>query len=186
MPGSLEIFVGPMYSGKSTALIEKADQYELCNKHVLMVNHMSDVRYGTKGIHTHGHHVKDAIMLSKLMDLVVEYSEMFQTHDVICVDEMQFFDDLKEFVVTALQKGKNIVMSGLLGRYTMEPFDHVCLVLSYADQITFLRSLCMSCKDGTKASFTLKHQEDAEDVGSYDTYRPVCRSCYEAFHSSEA
>jgi thymidine kinase len=181
MTGSLELFVGPMYSGKSTALIEKADQYELCNKRVLMVNHTSDIRYGPSGIRTHGNHVKDAIMLSYLMDLIEEYQEMFEEHDVICVDEMQFFEDLKDFVLLALKRGKKIVMSGLMSKYTMEPFEHVALILSYADQITFLRSLCMTCKDGTKGSFTLKTNKDAPDVGSYDTYRPVCRSCYETF-----
>lgn len=177
MVGYVELFLGPMYSGKSTALIEAADQYELCNKKVLMVNHASDNRYGDSGVYTHGKHKKDAVMVGSLTHLIE--NDIISDYDVVCVDEIQFFDDLNEFVKKAVANQKVVVMSGLVGQYTLDPFESVCKLIPFADKITFMRSLCMSCKDGTKASFNKKLVIDAPDVGGYGTYLPVCRCCYE-------
>lgn len=174
------MIIGPMFSGKSTMLIQKADQYELCNHKVLMVNHSSDVRYGTKGIYTHGKHKKDAVMMSKLMDFFENPSlnSAFMIHDVICIDEGQFFEDLPTFVPNAVNEhNKTIIISCLHGTYHLTAFENVCTLLPFCDLIRPMRALCMKCKDGTKASFTQKIK-DGPDVGGSESYLPVCRKCW--------
>jgi thymidine kinase len=44
-----------------------------------------------------------------------------------------------------------------------------------------LQALCMSCRNGTPASFTKKIVESNNlvEIGSTDIYMPVCRFCYE-------
>lgn len=52
--GSLRLIVGPMFSGKSTALLHVIHSYRAIGKHVLVVNHAFNQRYDTgKGVTTH-------------------------------------------------------------------------------------------------------------------------------------
>ena len=43
--GYLELFIGPMFSGKTSKLIELYKQYKFCNIPVLVINHSIDNRY---------------------------------------------------------------------------------------------------------------------------------------------
>jgi thymidine kinase len=172
--GYLEMIIGPMFSGKSTMLIQRADQYELCGRSVLMVNHKSDIRYGSNAIRTHGDHKKDAVMVGCLRELD---SETYMTHDVICIDEGQFFEDLYVFVQNAVMNDKkNVVISCLHSTFNLTPFKNVCSLLSYADLICPMRALCMLCKNGTPAPFTKKLNNNANNIGSHGDYMPVCRA----------
>ena len=55
--GYLEIIMGPMFSGKTTRIIELHKQYTYCNIPVILINHVSDVRYGENNmITTHDQH----------------------------------------------------------------------------------------------------------------------------------
>ena len=43
--GSVSVFFGPMFSGKSTTLLKKIEKYEKLGKSVLVVNYAHDNRY---------------------------------------------------------------------------------------------------------------------------------------------
>ena len=43
--GYLEVILGPMFSGKTSKLLEIYKQYTFCNIPFLVVNHSDDVRY---------------------------------------------------------------------------------------------------------------------------------------------
>ena len=45
--GRIEIIIGPMYSGKSSELLKIARRYKTLNKPILLINHTSDIRYGS-------------------------------------------------------------------------------------------------------------------------------------------
>lgn len=184
--GHLEMIIGPMYSGKSTALIQTADQYELCGSKVLMVNHDSDTRYGKHGVFTHGLHKKDAIAVPTLMTLVEAFKQEYDAHKVICIDELQFFPDITDFVHMAVQEDKKwVIASCLCGTYYRTPFRAVCDLIPFCDLVRPLQALCMSCKDGTPAPFTAKINKNAPDVGGNGVYKPVCRRCYDAIEQKE-
>jgi len=51
--GSVSVFFGPMFSGKSTTLLKKIEKYEKLGKSVLVVNYAHDNRYS-----------KDAMMVT--------------------------------------------------------------------------------------------------------------------------
>ena len=74
--------------------------------------------------------------------------------------------------------GKIIIVSGLSGTYKMEPFDTMSKLISIADEIIHVKSVCTSCHED--ASFTLRTSTstDLVDIGGSDSYRPVCRRCF--------
>ena len=51
--GYLELFIGSMYSGKSTRLVDIYKQCKFCNIPVTVINHIIDNRYDNELLSTH-------------------------------------------------------------------------------------------------------------------------------------
>ena len=102
MSGKLFIITGPMFSGKTTYLINKS--LDLESK--LIINSALDVRYTSNMIASHeGIHVScnSFDRLSKIKSL-----ENYKTVKNILIDEAQFFTDLKEIVLDMVNSDASI------------------------------------------------------------------------------
>ena len=191
----LELAVGPMFSAKTSFLVELYKQYKFCGISVAVINHSIDNRYDNEMLSTHDKVKIPCIKTDKLMDLYAEYIDIEHPTDsiprlqdkfkvmlseVILINEGQFFTDLEEFVKLMLVKGKKIYVSGLDGDFERKKFGHILDLIPLCDKVTKLTSLCSLCKDGTRAIFSKRLTNETEQtvVGS-DNYIPVCRSCYE-------
>ena len=99
--GYLELIIGPMYSGKTSYLLNIFKQYSYCNCEVLVFNHDTDNRYDESMLSTHD---KIKIPCTKT-DTLLKYidSEVFEKSKVILVNEGQFFNDLFNFVLYAVE-----------------------------------------------------------------------------------
>lgn len=49
MVPKLKMFVGPMFSGKSTKLLQQIDRYKLANKNIICFKPQMDTRYTKDG-----------------------------------------------------------------------------------------------------------------------------------------
>ena len=191
----LELAVGPMFSAKTSFLVELYKQYKFCEISVAVINHSIDNRYDNEMLSTHDKVKIPCIKSDKLMDLYTEYIDIehptdsiprlqdkfkVMSSEVILINEGQFFTDLEEFVKLMLVKGKKIYVSGLDGDFERKKFGHILDLIPLCDKVTKLTSLCSLCKDGTRAIFSKRLTNETEQtvVGS-DNYIPVCRSCYE-------
>ena len=191
----LELAVGPMFSAKTSFLVELYKQYKFCGISVAVINHSIDNRYDNEMLSTHDKVKIPCIKTDKLMDLYSEHIDIEHPTDsiprlqdkfkvmlseVILINEGQFFTDLEEFVKLMLVKGKKIYVSGLDGDFERKKFGHILDLIPLCDKVTKLTSLCSLCKDGTRAIFSKRLTNETEQtvVGS-DNYIPVCRSCYE-------
>ena len=76
---------------------------------------------------------------------------------------------------------KDIFVCGLDGDYLKRPFGEILNLIPHCETMSKLQALCMSCKNGTPASFTKKliNSGSLVEIGSTDIYMPVCRFCYE-------
>lgn len=176
--GYLELIIGPMYSGKTSYLLNIFKQYSYCNCEVLVFNHDTDNRYDESMLSTHD---KIKIPCTKT-DTLLKYidSEVFEKSKVILVNEGQFFNDLFNFVLYAVEvKFKHVYVCGLDGDFKRQKFGQVNDLISFSDKITKLNSLCHSCKNGNKAIFShrITNEKEQHVVGS-DNYVPLCRGCY--------
>lgn len=172
MKGSIELIIGPMFSGKSTELLRRCNRYKIAGKTVLKINHQKDTRYGQGIIGTHDGKSGCATQVKNLQGLTKLVSE----HDVIAVDEAQFFKDLSPCIQWA-EDGKTVVVAGLDGTYEKKPFPHVCELVAQSERVTKLTAVC---RCGREASFTkrLTNHTELELVGSEETYAPKCRTCF--------
>jgi thymidine kinase len=174
--GYLEIFIGPMFSGKTSKIIELYKQYSFCNIPLAVINHSIDTRYDDTMLSTHDKIMIPCIQTITLSSIVNNMDNV----DVILINEGQFFDDLYDFVVDMLKFNKKIYVSGLDGDFERKKFGQILDLIPLCDKVTKMTSLCGLCKDGTSGVFSMRLTNEKEQtlIGSTN-YIPVCRYCYE-------
>jgi thymidine kinase len=181
----LEIILGPMYSGKTSRLVEIYKQCKFCDIPVVVINHSIDTRYESGEIEdvlsTHDKVKIPCIKTNCLLDLYADTSinDAVQFSDVILVNEGQFFSDLVAFVECMLTENKKIYVCGLDGDFERNKFGEILDLIPLCDKVTKLTSLCSICKNGVLGIFSKRLTKEKEQtvVGS-DNYIPVCRNCY--------
>ena len=171
----LELFIGPMFSGKTSRLVDIYKQCQFCNIPVAVINHSIDTRYHDTMLSTH-----DKVMIPCIKtNCITDILDILTNSQVIIINEGQFFDDLYTTVVSLLSKGKQIYIGGLDGDFERKKFGQILDLIPMCDKITKLTSLCSICKNGTPGIFSKRLTPETEQtiVGS-DIYIPVCRTCY--------
>jgi thymidine kinase len=194
--GYLEIILGPMFSSKTTRLVEIYKQCKFCNIPVVAINHTIDNRYDEQLLSTHDKIKIPCIKTSKLMDIwtdfivleenvdkILRIQDKFNVakSDVVLINEGQFFPDLSEFVTKLLKHGKQVYVCGLDGDFERKKFGQMLDLIPLCDKVEKLTSLCSLCKNGTKGIFSMRLTDEKEQtiVGS-ENYIPVCRECYDS------
>lgn len=177
--GYLELIIGPMFSGKTSKLLEIYKQCQFCNISVSIINHALDTRYHDTMLSSHDK-VMAPCLQAKELDELWKTSEELEKSDIILINEGQFFPDLYEVVFDMLNKNKKVYISGLDGDFERKKFGSILDLIPLCDKITKLSSLCSLCKNGTPGIFSMRVSKETEQtvVGS-DNYVPVCRKCYE-------
>jgi thymidine kinase len=192
--GYLELIIGPMFSGKTSKILEIYKQCLFCDISVAVINHTSDNRYDESMLSTHDKRMIPCIQTRKLCDiwnntkLNEPYNRTADDHlilrraDVILINEGQFFDDLYEVVEDMLKNNKTIYIAGLDGDFERKKFGQILDLIPLCDKVTKLTSLCSQCKNGTSAIFSMRlSQEKQQTLVGAINYLPVCRKCYNIF-----
>ena len=168
---------GPMFSGKSSFLLEYEKKCIIAKKNYILVNHFTDTRYNNDSkIMTHNGKSSTGdknISCKYLKNISIDISNI----DTIIIDECQFFDDISQFL-DQWGFSKTIVCGGLNSTFKMEPFKNMSEVISRSDKLIHLTSICEKC--GEDASFTKRLSEEKETniIGGIDKYSPRCRECF--------
>jgi len=185
--GYLEIISGPMFSGKTSKLMEIYNQCLFCNIPVVVINHVEDVRYHESMLSTHDKNMIPCVQtkhLSKIWNYSHDdYWDAIQIRareaQVILINEAQFFDDLYVCVESMLQSNKKVYIAGLDGDFERKQFGQLLGLIPLCDKFIKLKSLCSICKNGKKAIFSLRlTREKTQKIIGSDNYIPVCRKCY--------
>lgn len=175
---TITLYIGCMYSGKTSELIRECRRCLNINKNILAINFADDNRYFTDNyIASHNLEKISCIKVNKLSEI---NENTINNIDYIFIDEGQFFTDLKEYVVKWCEKyNKHVIVIGLSGDFMRLPFGQILDLIPLADKVVKLNALCSFCKDGTEALFTHRLSSESEQViiGS-NNYSPVCRKHY--------
>lgn len=184
----LEIIIGPMYSGKTSKLLEIYKQCNYCDISVAVINHSYDKRYHNTLLSNHDKLMIPCIQLNTLEawhNTTMPENEILKNADVILINEGQFFQDLYEVVIDMLKNNKKVYICGLDGDFERKKFGYILDLIPYCDKVTKLTSLCSICKNGNLAIFSLRITDDIEQtvIGS-ENYIPVCRLCYDIHYNN--
>ena len=175
---SLEIVLGPMFSGKSSYALSYIRKQKAIQRNVVAVKPSIDSRYSEEDeIVTHNQDKLPCLLWDS--DIPVSPTRFMLQSDCIIVEEAQFFKGLPTFCEYMLKIGKHLVLVGLDGDAHQQPFREILDCIPYANKVTKLSALCCHCKDGTEAPYTRyksnSNQNGSQvDVGGAEKYEAVC------------
>lgn len=183
---SLELLIGPMFAGKSSAIQSIVRRHQSMGWQVFVVTNSMDTRYSdSPAVVNHDKMAIPAVAVRELLPCLSQAEYMRSR--LVVIEEAQFFPDLVDFVRTVVDRdGKHCVVVGLDGDAERRPFGHVLDLVPHCDRVTKLTSMCKRCADGTPALFTFAAGAQAAEanaegvpcVGSDDLYVPLCRKHY--------
>lgn len=187
--GKLVLNIGPMFSGKTTYLINFLTKMSDIRKKVLHINNILDTRQTTLVIDNITSHsggllgLPKSVKSMKVGSLSEIDDSIINEYDVIGVDEANFYPDIHRVVDWVDIHKKIVIVCGLNGTYDRKLFGKYHEILPYADEIILHKSFCSICNED--ATFTAKkiedsicHNRDGILVGGAEKYQPMCRGCY--------
>jgi len=199
--GYLEIIKGPMFSGKTTRIMEIYKKYTFCDIKTMVINYEKDTRYSDDMLSSHDQIMIPCIKALTLQDVVNiadasaistpclaasvtgKHAIEFLEAKAILINEGQFFADIVEWVKLAVEKyHKNVYICGLNSDFKRQKFGNWLDLEAISDNVVMLHSFCSKCKRRPAIfSHRLSKEQELEVIGS-DCYIPVCRKCYNALN----
>lgn len=167
---SIQLILGPMFAGKTTELLRQGRRAELADKSVLYVKHRSDcLRYAPNDVHSHHvriHHepVEGQNVGREALTAAVHLHELWDQMcapqvQVICIDEGQFFPDLRPVLLHMVNVlKKDVIVAALNATYTQHLFPPVAEVIPIATNIHWLTAVCFNC-GCDQATYTRRRPE---------------------------
>ena len=192
--GYLELFLGPMFSSKTSHLIMIATEESDTGSKVLYINHSGDIRE-TKGGELGKFTSHSSSLNSMSKDIATVCTKVLgdvrvDEYDVIAVDEGNFYRDIFTTVVDWVNRlKKTVYIAALDGDSNMGLFGDVYKLYPFADKYTKLNGKCLACRDEhlksgcsgqtpkIPAPFSKRIVNDTnqELVGGVDKFVAVCR-----------
>jgi len=170
--GSLTVICGPMFTGKTTALIERMlAARETGAGAVVAVKPSLDDRYHPTDLTTHDGKSLPAQTIDRPEQLAG-----FEG-DVIGLDEAHFFESgLHAPVMALVDRGAHVILAGLDRTSMNQPFGEMGRLLVEADEVVKLAGHCAVC--GGKAVHTVRLFDSTESVvvGGPGMFENRCRA----------
>ena len=171
----LKVIIGPMWSGKTSEVINIHKHNEIAQISTLIINFEEDKRYHDKDLSSHD---KVMIPCSRYKTLL-PVLEKINDYNCFVIDEAQFFPDLYFVVDKLLNAGKIVYVCGLDSDFQMKKFGNILDIIPLADEVFKKQALCAICRNGKKASFSKRlSTETSQKLIGVNNYIPVCRECH--------
>lgn len=172
-----------MFAGKSEELIRLARRALYAKKRVQVFKPTIDDRYHQTMVVTHMGVQHEAIPVRGVQQL----KEAIDTAtDVVCIEEVQFFDpSIVDLLTSLADSGIEVICAGLDQDFRRQPFGPMPELMAVADEVVKLRAICMKC--GAPASHTYrmvdgkpaKWNDPIVLIGATESYEARCRRCFE-------
>ena len=168
----LHMFVGPMFSEKTTKLICSLRRDARRGYPVSAFKARLDTRYDSDFITTHDKIKFPATVVSngRQLDDAISNSDC----QVFGVDELFLIDGASEVILKHFINGKSFYISSIQISASGNVFDEVQALLPYATGIDLCKAVCSKC--GEDALYTEKKVSDLDEiaVGGAELYSPAC------------
>ncbi|WP_312040064.1 thymidine kinase [Macrococcoides bohemicum] len=177
--GWIECITGSMFSGKSEELIRRVRRGLFAKQRVIVFKPSIDDRYSDLEVVSHNGNKVEAVNVSHSSEIMEHVQE---DHDIIAIDEIQFFDNDIVGVATQLaEEGYRVITAGLDMDFRGVPFEPVPEIMAVAEHVTKLQAVCSVCGASSSRTQRLINGEPArfDDpiilVGAKESYEPRCR-----------
>jgi thymidine kinase len=175
MTPHLSVIVGCMFSGKSEELLRLLRRAEIAKQSTVVFKPAIDTRTAAEicsrdGRCMHAIAVNDA---SRIIDLS-------HNHDVVGIDEAQFFDMKVISVIGKLYSlGKRIIVAGLDSDFRGQPFGPIPHLLAIPEAKIFrLAAVCVRCGEDATRTYRKTPSKHQVEIGDAESYEARCFACY--------
>lgn len=173
------LYIGPMFSGKTTSLLAELDRYKFKNKKILLVKPTSDQRYSNSEVCTHSGQAREGMNVNYLDDIMKlePYS-----YDVVAIDEAFMIPEVDKLALSLYASGITVLISSLDLSSSLQPFPEVTRMMSYATEVHKCASICglKGCYEDAYLTHKLegvgKKASGEIEVGGAEMYEPRCHS----------
>lgn len=168
----INVYTGPMFSGKTNALLSAYERATIAKKRVQAFKPKIDDRFGKNVIKSRRFGEIEAICIKRIEDL-----KKYDT-DVYIIDEFQFLEgDVSVIQELADKKGKIFHINGLDMTAERKPFGHMPELLAIADHIEKFVAICQDCAEENAIYSYFLGKKDTEILIGNHEYVPLCRKC---------
>lgn len=177
MKGTIEVITGPMFAGKTTALLRNVRKANAL---------LFAPRVDTRPKVTHDGYSYEPLMVDTANDILryvlnigrAPYSNHVEPR-VIAIDEAQFFDENLVQVVDLLAlQGHDVILAGLALDSDGLGFGPMPLLLAHATEAVYLSARCEVCGGIATRSRRRPGANVLDPIGGEDKYFPVCPECW--------
>lgn len=181
--GSLNIYIGPMYAGKTTRLIETYQECLNNDENVVVLTHSTENRYSIDKLSTHDQKKISCFKCDTIKSFINQHIEAIKDSNFVLIDEGQFFTDLTEVLYLVNELNQNVFVFGLDGDFKRNKFGQISDLIPHCDRIEKLHAVCGNCSNPAIFSDRIVSSNTEQVlVGSQDMYQPLCRECYNTKH----
>jgi len=170
------MYVGPMWSGKTTRLTAAVERHRIRQSSVLCFKPAIDGRYADSAIVTHSGSSMVAISVSNGEQIV--HIVRNENPEVIAVDEAFMIDGCADALFEIFRKGVSVYVSSIELSANLNSFSEIEKMMPFATRVEKCTAVCVAC--GDDAALTHRRFPSLEEiaVGGADTYEPMCWSCH--------
>lgn len=191
--GRLEVVCGPMFSGKSEALIRRVRRGQLARRPTWVFKPALDARYAEAHVVSHDGQRVEALSVASAAEIVrhLDATGAWSARaGLVAIDEIQFFApdasdagavrEVRTLIERLVASPHRVIVSGLDLDFAGRPFGIVPWLLAVAERIDKLSSVCAVCGDDAVRSQRLIDGEPAPpeapvvQVGGSESYEPRC------------
>lgn len=172
--GATTLILGCMFSGKTTNLIRRVENY--APQTVLAIKHQIDIRFGQDAIITHGGKALAATPVSTALEII---GLVLESTRVVAIDEAHFFDtDLIEATRSVNRRGVDVVLASLEPDSWGRPFAINDLLRQTATECCVAMATCARCGAAADRTQRLTPIVGGNMVVDPSNYEPRCRNCW--------
>ena len=174
---NINVYTGPMKSGKSSTIISEANSLMNHGEKVQVFKPAIDDRFGTDVVMDRNGNKIEAINISKIEDI-----EKYDA-DSYFIDEFQFLNGNLNTIEKLAEKGKKFYIAGLNLTAEKKIFGKMGDLINLSNNVKVFTARCDCCgKDAIYTYCSAKKDGDIL-VGNDDIYLAVCSDCYDKLTS---
>jgi thymidine kinase len=168
----IKVYTGPMFSGKSDALLNDYENKYHKSKILLFKPKIDTRDFGV--VKTRNGKEVEAILIKDLADIKEHLSDKITT---IFIDEANFLKgDVAELLKLSVNDDLDIFIAGLNMTSEQKPFGIMPQILAVADEIVMMHASCNECnRDAIYTYYEGKKNKDIL-VGN-EGYSALCARC---------
>lgn len=175
--GKLIMITGPMFAGKTTALMDMIEERLTLGRIVLVCKPAKDQRYDAGDrLSTHDGKHTGALGIATA-EYILDAEDLAEV-GVVVIDEAHFLKRGIASVVRILtQQGKEVILAGLWFNYRGKVFTHMAHLATKATEHRRLKARCGRCGEDAEYSLLLGARPK-NWVGGKESWEPRCAACF--------